>query len=478
MSIYSEHGRAVADILQRGGARQAELQRQTGEIWGKTVASIGETAGHAIDQYGKEQKEKKKEEREQREAAELNVLFSSGTMPNPQQVIKVVGPERGLRIVAGMAALQKPPIDPVKDYGERQNRLKDTLLGMLALPKETRAAIYPGVRSGLLTQNVIKPEDAPEAYDEDFFNRMVNYGQEPEKPKAPGVREVKTRNPDGSETIQIVEDTPGQTFTSAPPPKPPPSESGFTLGPNQVRYDATGKRIATGPGGTGSGGGLSAANARLVEAVIANPNIYNTLTPTAKTAIAADLAQRGFKGFEQAGAGKPPTGAQNKTLGFFNRAKQASEDLEGIEDQIATRSLGKQSWDAVVPNFAQTDIGRQYTQSQRAFTEARLRKDSGAAIPPQEFANDRQTYFVQPGDDQTTIDNKRRARSALLASIAFEAGPALHGFYGDEADGMIEGYRDAARKKAAVGNQGAPPAPAGWKYVAKPGGGWTAVEDK
>lgn len=41
-----------------------------------------------------------------------------------------------------------------------------------------------------------------------------------EPPKPPGTREVKVRNPDGSESIQIVPDAPGQSFTSAATPKP------------------------------------------------------------------------------------------------------------------------------------------------------------------------------------------------------------------------------------------------------------------
>ena len=40
-------------------------------------------------------------------------------------------------------------------------------------------------------------------------------------PPDPKTREVKTRNPDGSETVQIVADKPGQTFASAAPAAPP-----------------------------------------------------------------------------------------------------------------------------------------------------------------------------------------------------------------------------------------------------------------
>lgn len=152
-----------------------------------------------------------------------------------------------------------------------------------------------------------------------------------------------------------------------------------------------------------------------------------------------------------AGADKPSSGQQKRALGFFNRAQQADNDLEGLEPEIAKMGLAGQTWQQVMPNFLQTDRGQLYTQAQRAFTEARLRKDSGAAIPEQEFANDRRTYFVQPGDSEATIAQKRRARGAMLASLGFESGQALGEFLGDadEAKTLIDGYKSRSTKPAA-----------------------------
>ena len=96
--------------------------------------------------------------------------------------------------------------------------------------------------------------------------------------------------------------------------------------------------------------------------------------------------------------GARATGAQNKVLGFFNRAKQADEDLQNLEASIAKMGYLDQERMKRAPNLLQTQLGQSYNQAQRAFTEARLRKDSGAAIPDSEFANDRRTYFAQPGD--------------------------------------------------------------------------------
>jgi hypothetical protein len=78
----------------------------------------------------------------------------------------------------------------------------------------------------------------------------------------------------------------------------------------------------------------------------------------------------------------------------------------------------------------QSDLGQQYRQAQRAFTEARLRKESGAAIPNTEFENDAKTYFAQPGDTPATITQKESARAKLLEGLGYSAGKAYEEFYG------------------------------------------------
>lgn len=151
-----------------------------------------------------------------------------------------------------------------------------------------------------------------------------------------------------------------------------------------------------------------------------------------------------------AGTEKPSSGVQKRVLNFFNRAEQADKDLESMETDIQKLGLLDQSRMESLPNFLQTQQGQSYQQAQRAFTEARLRKDSGAAIPEQEFKNDRQTYFAQPGDTPDTLEQKRRARAVILASLGFESGQALGEFLGDSAEAarVIESYRQRAARPA------------------------------
>jgi hypothetical protein len=150
------------------------------------------------------------------------------------------------------------------------------------------------------------------------------------------------------------------------------------------------------------------------------------------------------------GSQKPATGLEKRALNFFNRAEQADKDLEVLEGKIQQYGLLEQGRLQYFPNWAQTEEGQLYRQAQRAFTEARLRKDSGAAIPEQEFDNDRKTYFAQPGDSKATLEQKRRARGAILASLGFESGQALGEFLGDadEARRVVETYRQRSASPA------------------------------
>lgn len=219
-----------------------------------------------------------------------------------------------------------------------------------------------------------------------------------------------------------------------------------------ARVAIAGRRAAqAGSGGSGAAG----AAGGLVDAVMANPTLFAGLTPSDRAKIIPALQAKGFDfGTLNGGDGKPSTGAEKTALGFFNRAKQADDDLRTMETEIAGQGLAGQVRMQVAPNWLQTQTGQAYTQAQRAFTEARLRKDSGAAIPNNEFESDRQTYFAQPGDSAATLEQKRRARAAVLASMGFQSGRALREFYGDDAGTLIEGYRGTAARPQGGGQAG------------------------
>ena len=152
------------------------------------------------------------------------------------------------------------------------------------------------------------------------------------------------------------------------------------------------------------------------------------------------------------------TGMERKALGFYNRGREALETLtapaadgKSLEDKVSQAGLPSQLQLKQPFGLLQTSEQQVYRQAQRAFTEARLRKESGAAVPDHEYVNDAKTYFAQPGDSKEVIEKKRKGRETVLKGIAFESGKAFDEFYGE-------------------------PAPRGGGGSSKPGGGSTAKD--
>jgi len=132
---------------------------------------------------------------------------------------------------------------------------------------------------------------------------------------------------------------------------------------------------------------------------------------------------------------KPVTGAERGVLAFYNRAKTAEDTIGKLEGKMSRLSLARQAQLRYAPNVAQSPDMQVYRQAQRAFTEARLRKESGAAIPQGEYDTDAQTYFAQPGDAPDTVKAKKAARKAVLDGLKYSSGKAYDEFYGEQAQG-------------------------------------------
>jgi len=220
-------------------------------------------------------------------------------------------------------------------------------------------------------------------------------------------------------------------------------------------------RLARQPAGGGAraaaGGGSDVAE--FVDAYMAgDKDVLRGLTPTVATKVRAEILRRG--GTLPAGAsstGKAPTGAERKVFGFFERLQQADEELALVEDEIAKLGTTGQLR-LKAPDFFQTPLGRRYTQARRVFTEADMRRSSGAAISKGEYADADARLFIQPGDDEATKAQKRRTRARVLASTATESGGAFGEFFGDEADAILNTYRAKATPPKGTAGSGTTPA--------------------
>jgi hypothetical protein len=428
-SSYYQPDRIVDLIMERGRI-QAEGAARSGELWGQTVAGLGQQIGGAVQEAGKASQLKK------RDAAWLSYLDSGEWMKDPKaayvNALKVWGPEDGPRQFQGLmgaAQLMGEKRDPEQDA-----KAAGVIIGAMdRLTDEGRAQLWPQA-VGLV------------------------------RSRFPEVQLSEEYNPEQWPTISAM----GPGLRGEKPPE------GYTLGTNEVRYDAAGKEVARGPAAQPMqhGDGLRVVGRSLVGAdgkvVYRDPEAPKEPRDERLVQIMGPngtpvwVRESEAVGKPAAQAPRAVTGQERQALAYFNRAQKAIEDISAtdeadtsLEDRVAKAGIMQQGRLQYAPNWAQSPENQAYRQAQRAFTEARLRKESGAAIPTAEYENDARTYFAQPGDSKETIDQKRKARQVVLEGLRFGAGKAYEEYYGEPAP------TPADSKKAAAPAPAAPPAPSG-----------------
>lgn len=116
---------------------------------------------------------------------------------------------------------------------------------------------------------------------------------------------------------------------------------------------------------------------------------------------------------------------QGKAAGFTDRMMGSEEvlrGLEGINSGYVNGALGAVA--PMTPNFAKPEDRQKFEQARRDFTNAQLRRESGAAIAQSEFDNADKQYFPQPGDKPEVIAQKRANRQAAIEAMGREGGPS------------------------------------------------------
>jgi hypothetical protein len=152
------------------------------------------------------------------------------------------------------------------------------------------------------------------------------------------------------------------------------------------------------------------------------------LAPTGMT-IESDGAG-GFRMVQGAGVGageKPATEGQLAGAGYLQRMTAAESILRRIETQdnvVAipiekTLLLGTK-----LEGYTLNPTEQQVAQAQRDWVRAKLRKESGAVIGPEEMAAEIQTYFPLPGESQGTIAQKAEARRRAERQMQIGSGSA------------------------------------------------------
>jgi hypothetical protein len=123
------------------------------------------------------------------------------------------------------------------------------------------------------------------------------------------------------------------------------------------------------------------------------------------------------------------TEGQKLAAGFAARMESANRIIAGLEPAgglptTMTSLAGSVPFvGGYLQRQAMTPEQQRYKQAADNWIRANLRKESGAAIGVDEMEAEYRTYFPQPGDDPTTIQQKADARRVTTDAMIKNAGP-------------------------------------------------------
>lgn len=138
-----------------------------------------------------------------------------------------------------------------------------------------------------------------------------------------------------------------------------------------------------------------------------------------------ELAQRQKEFQAKAEQEKKLPSAQFQAGTFTRRMEQAESVFDQLEKQGYDRASLKEGVMSALPERIKSSALKAQTQAERNFVNAVLRKESGAAISPAEFANAEAQYFPRAGDTPEVIAQKKMNRLQVQAGLRAEAGEAL-----------------------------------------------------
>jgi hypothetical protein len=212
---------SIAMLMARQGEIAGQAQMQKAAIWGNAMSNIGQIGAQAYQQHA-EQKQAKK--RDQMFNAALEMFDPADPMPTYKRLASVGGPKPAMEFVSGLVRLEEMRKKAAEGAVPTLDEFKASVVSLGAGEKlnpgfiaKSYPTISPLFRAGAKQYGGIDLPDNPTPEQVQQFSQHVGaLYEEWGKQGKPGTRQVETVNPDGSKSIQIVEDKPGQTFTSAP----------------------------------------------------------------------------------------------------------------------------------------------------------------------------------------------------------------------------------------------------------------------
>jgi hypothetical protein len=123
------------------------------------------------------------------------------------------------------------------------------------------------------------------------------------------------------------------------------------------------------------------------------------------------------------------TAEQWKAGGFAARMADADAIIGSLQD-VGTSRASQLQMGRFYPSELMGENEKKIDQAQRNFINAVLRRESGAAISPEEFINARKQYFPEPGDLPSHLAQKAQNRQRVIQSFSLEGGNAYQQIVG------------------------------------------------
>lgn len=195
-----------------------------------------------------------------------------------------------------------------------------------------------------------------------------------------------------------------------------PSGDAFTLGEGQVRFDAQGNQIAKGEAKA------PALPSAVQEYEYAKgqgfPGTFQDWEASKKGGMSLQVdPATGAVTFQQGANIKPLTEGQAKDTVFATRAEGSLPLLDKFGDALTSLPETVGGKVPVVGNYAKSPEFQQAEQAGLEFLQAILRKDTGAAITPQETDEYGKVYLPRPGDSKELLLQKQASRARALEAI-------------------------------------------------------------
>lgn len=201
----------------RSADAEAARVRANGQLWGQTVANLGQIPGQMQEQRQRQQQIELQRQNVQSEIADRAAQAKQREASTQTDADQLKLAQHTQAVNAWLGSIAGAPNPQTAQQVYTQGR---AALAQGGVFDQNDLAVTPEQFPGM---SWVKSRLAMTLPAAERFKAMF-----PEPAKV-GTREVKVRNADGSETTQIVEDTPGQTFSSAAVPEKPAAPTAASL---------------------------------------------------------------------------------------------------------------------------------------------------------------------------------------------------------------------------------------------------------